>query len=113
MKATSDVEEESPNLDLRSVFRFFATAFAVVTISTLAIQYFRQGHHASSEIWDDGIYLFAILAGAYLAIKIVFGHRNVKSNWALTVLALAGIVLGIWGIDHPQIANQIWGGFGT
>lgn len=107
-----DAEEKAENLDSTSIFRLFTTAFAFVTISTLAIQYLRRGHQASSEIWDDAIYLFAIFASAGLAIKIVFGHRSIKSNWALTVLALVGIVLGIAGIDHPQYANQIWGGFG-
>jgi len=107
-----DTEENSENVDLTSIFRIFTTAFALITVSTLAIQYWRQGHQPISEKWDDGIYLLAILAGAYLAVKIVFGHRSIKSHWALTVLALVGIILGIAGIDHPQYANQIWGGFG-
>lgn len=112
MANLSDIEEKSENLDLTSIFRLFATTFAFVTASTLAVQYFRQGHHVRSEIWDDSIYIFALLSGLYLAFKIVRRNKIIKSHWVLSICALVGIVLGIGGIDHPELANQIWGGFG-
>jgi hypothetical protein len=99
--------------NLSSISRLFTATFALVTTSTLAIQFLRQSDHPISELWDDGIYLFAILAALFITLEIVRANKISQSHWVLTACALVGIVLGIVGIDHPIGSNQLWNGFGV
>lgn len=98
--------------NLSSILRLFTATFALVTTSTLAVQFLRQGDHPSSEFWDDGIYLLALLAALFISLEIVRTNKISQSHWLITVVALVGIVLGIVGIDHPIGSNQLWNGFG-
>lgn len=98
--------------NISSILRLFTATFALVTTTTFAIQFLRMGNHPSSEFWDDGIYLLALLAGLFITFEIVRTNRVSKSHWVLTACALVGIVLGIVGIDHPLGSNQLWNGFG-
>lgn len=112
MKMKKSTDGELLDSNLSSIFRLFTATFALVTTSTLAIQYLRQRNHPASEFWDDGIYVLALLAALFVTLEIVRTKRISKSHWVLTACALGGIVLGIVGIDHPLGSNQLWNGFG-
>lgn len=105
-------ESELADVNLSAIFRIFTATFALVTTSTLVIQYFRQAHQPSSEYWDDGIYLLALLAALFVLFEIVRANKVSQPHWVLTVCALVGITLGIVGSDHPDWAREVWTGFG-
>jgi hypothetical protein len=112
LKLKKSADGDLVDSNLSSIFRLFTSTFALVTTSTLAIQFLRPGNHPSSEYWDDGIYLLALLAALFISLEIVRANRISKSHWVLTGCALVGIVLGIVGMDHPFGSTQLWSGFG-
>lgn len=112
MKTKKSAGVELVDSNLSAIYRLFTATFALVTTSTLAIQFLRQCNNQSSELWDDGIYLLALLAAVFTTFEIVRGKRVSQSHWVITACALVGIVLGIVGIDHPIGSNQLWNGFG-
>jgi hypothetical protein len=112
LKIRKSVGGDLIDLNLSSIFRLFTATFALVTTSTLAIQFLRQGDHPSSEFWDDGIYLLALLVALLISFEILRTNRIGQSHWVLTACALVGIVLGIVSLDHPLGSNQLWNGFG-
>lgn len=107
VRTAVDVLEPS----LSSVFRLFTNSYAVVLVTTLAIQALRSRNQPNSEYWDDGIYLCALLAGLIIARDILRTNRVGKSYLLLGALAISGILLGIAGRE-PLGFNQLWNGFG-
>jgi hypothetical protein len=105
-------KKKPSNLDPTPIFQLFTTAFAAVTLTTLAVQYIRHGHHANSELWDDSIYISALITGLYLIVRVFMKTASAISSHILVVCALIGIGLGIGGIDHPGLSRIYWGGFG-
>ena len=112
MKLLKSADGDLLDSNLSSVLRLFTATFALVTSTTLAIQFLRIDDHPSSEFWDDGIYLLALLAALFITLEIVRTNKISQSHWLITMVALVGMVLGIVGIDHPIGSNQLWNGFG-
>jgi hypothetical protein len=103
--------------DSDQVFILFSKMFGLVVASTFTFQILRAGD--KSESWDKAIFGTAILIAIFGFISLfIIKTRQFKFDFATSALALAGIILGVAGIEQHDpingvvLSNRLWLGYG-